>query len=106
MRKKITALLTGLVILPACANIALAVEIPISITIPAVSGVTVPLIEEQTIQSSSTPAQENKTALKDAKTTGQLAEPVIKEKEKTTTMIEQQIQQEKVLIFVKTFYER
>lgn len=105
MREKITALLTGLLLPLAFANIALAVDIPISITIPAIPGVTVPLIEEQAIQNSA-PAQENATILQETNSKVQLTEPLKNETEKTTTLIEQQVQQEKVLIFVKTFYER
>jgi len=108
MRKKITTLLAGLLLLLTCTNIALAVDIPISITIPAIPGLNVPMIEEQSVQTNNTPMQENTANLQDANATAttQQSKPIIKEEEKTTTLIEQQVQQEKVLIFVKTFYER
>lgn len=105
MKKELRRILVSSIFLLSLIPAAFAADIAVSITIPAIPGVNAPLIEEQTTQPKKTGVepQENTAPAKENTLKTQGDDNVT---DQISTQVQQEIQDQKTLIFVKTFYDR
>lgn len=105
--KKASKIVVTFAFLISLTGIATAVDIPVSVTMPAIPGVNVPLIQEETTQE---PANTNENKEINAAPIQTKESQVIPQRQQTLTLIQQDNQlttlNEQPLITVRTLYER